>query len=174
MSFTPKRNLSPVCHHSPSSPPNSRHLLIHFLSLSVYFLFTCHINGISRYVVFRVWLHVFEICPSGVSWYFVPFYGHVCLQNTRGDSVVSCWRQLYMYACESESVSHSVVSDSLRLHGPEPTRLLCPWNSSDKNTGVGSHSLLQGIFWTQEWNSGLLHCRQILYHLSHRGSHQGI
>ena len=39
-----------------------------------------------------------------------------------------------------------------------------------KNTGVGSLSLLQGIFLTQEWNQGLLHCRRILYQLSHKGS----
>ena len=45
--------------------------------------------------------------------------------------------------------------------------LLCPWNSLGKNTGVGSHSLLQGIFLIQGSNSGLLHCRWILYHLSH-------
>ena len=50
------------------------------------------------------------------------------------------------------------------------TRLLCPWNSLGKNTGVGSHSLLQRIFLTQGLNSGLTHCRQILYHLSHQGS----
>ena len=37
-----------------------------------------------------------------------------------------------------------------------------------KNTGVGSHCLLQGIFPTQEWNVGLSYCRQILYHLSHQ------
>ena len=36
--------------------------------------------------------------------------------------------------------------------------------------GVGCHSLLQEIFLTQGLNSGLLHCRQILYHLSHQGS----
>ena len=35
---------------------------------------------------------------------------------------------------------------------------------------MGSHSLLQGIFPTQEWNQGLLYCRQILYRLSHQGS----
>ena len=51
----------------------------------------------------------------------------------------------------------------------EPTRLLCPWDSPDKNTRVGSHSLLQGIFPTQGLNL-LLHCRQILYRLSHHGS----
>ena len=39
-----------------------------------------------------------------------------------------------------------------------------------KNTGVGSPSLLQGIFPTQEWNWGLLHGRQILYQLSYLGS----
>ena len=39
-----------------------------------------------------------------------------------------------------------------------------------KNTGVGSLSLLQGIFPTQESNQGLLHCRQILYQLSQKGS----
>ena len=40
--------------------------------------------------------------------------------------------------------------------------MLCPWNSLDKNTGVGCHSLLHGIFLTQGSNLGLLHCRQIL------------
>ena len=50
------------------------------------------------------------------------------------------------------------------------TRLLCPWDSSSKNTGVGSHSLLQGIFQTVGLNPGLWHCRQILYYLSHQGS----
>ena len=39
-----------------------------------------------------------------------------------------------------------------------------------KNTGVGCHFLLQGIFQIQGSNLGLLHCRQILYHLSHQGS----
>ena len=39
-----------------------------------------------------------------------------------------------------------------------------------KNTGVGCRSLLQGLFPIQELNLGLLHCRQILYHLSHQGS----
>ena len=46
-------------------------------------------------------------------------------------------------------------------------RLLCPWNSSGKNTGVSSHSLLWGISPTQGSNLGLPHCRQIGYRLSH-------
>ena len=39
----------------------------------------------------------------------------------------------------------SVVSDSVRPHGLQPTRLLHPWDSPGKNTGVGCHFLLQGI-----------------------------
>ena len=45
----------------------------------------------------------------------------------------------------------------------------CPWDFPGKNTGVGCHSLLQGISLTQGLNLGPLHCRQILYHLSHQG-----
>ena len=44
------------------------------------------------------------------------------------------------------------------------------WISPGQNTGVGSHSLLQGIFPTQELNQSLPHCRQILNQLSHHGS----
>ena len=50
--------------------------------------------------------------------------------------------------------------------------LLCPWNSPGKNTGVGSHSLLQGIFLTPGSNLGLLHCRWLLYQLTYQGSPQ--
>ena len=50
----------------------------------------------------------------------------------------------------------SVLSDSLGPHGLKPTRLLCPWDCPDKNTGVGSHSLLQRIFQTQGLNLSLL------------------
>ena len=72
--------------------------------------------------------------------------------------------------CEVRSSSdrHSVVSDSLPSHRLRPTRLLCPWGSPGKNTGVHCHSLLQRIFPTQGLNPGLLHCRQIPYRLSYR------
>ena len=60
--------------------------------------------------------------------------------------------------------SHSVMSNSLRPHG-----LWSPWNSPGQNTRVGSLSLLQGIFPSQESNWGLLHCRWILYQLSYQG-----
>ena len=48
--------------------------------------------------------------------------------------------------------------------------MVCPWNSPGKNTGVGYHSLFQGIFPTQRSNPGLPHCRQMLYHLNHQGN----
>ena len=64
---------------------------------------------------------------------------------------------------KAKCVSHSVVSDSLWSHGLQPIRLLCSWNSPGKNNGVGCHALLQGIFPTQGWDPGLLHCRQIFF-----------
>ena len=47
-------------------------------------------------------------------------------------------------------------------------RLLSSWDSPGKNTGVGCHFLRQGILPTQGENPGILHCKQILYHLSHK------
>ena len=52
--------------------------------------------------------------------------------------------------------SRSVVSESLRPQGLQDARLPCPWDSPGKNTGVGCHVLLQGIFPTQGLNSHLL------------------
>ena len=50
----------------------------------------------------------------------------------------------------------SIMSNSMRPYGLWPTRLLCPWNSPGKNTGVGCHALLQGIFPTQGRNLSLV------------------
>ena len=46
-----------------------------------------------------------------------------------------------VYVC----VSRSVMSNSMRPHGLQPSRLLCPWDSPDKDTAVGCHFLLQGV-----------------------------
>ena len=67
-------------------------------------------------------------------------------------------------------LSRSVVSDSLRHQGLQPTRFLHPWDFPGKRTGVGCHFLLQEIFLTQGLNPGLSHCRQTLYCLSHKQS----
>ena len=74
----------------------------------------------------------------------LKFRGHVCM---RVKSLQSC--------------------HILRPYELQPARLLCPWNFPGKNTGVGCHALLQGIFPTQGSNPqflSLLHCREILYH----------
>ena len=63
----------------------------------------------------------------------------------------------------SQSEGRLFVSDSLQPHG-----LYGSWNSPGQNTGVGSCSLLQGIFPTQGLNPGFPHCRQILYQLATR------
>ena len=89
------------------------------------------------------------------------------LEDTMGEGEVGVnWESsIVTYTLKSESESHLVVSDSLRPH-----ELYSPWNSPDQNNGVGSLSLLQGIFPTQGSNPGLPHCRRILYQLSHKGS----
>ena len=77
--------------------------------------------------------------------------------------------KLHSYVCCV--FSHSVVSNSLQPHSLPGS--LVHGDSPGKNTGVGCHEAwrrLQGIFPTQELNPGLLHCRQILYYLSHQGS----
>ena len=53
---------------------------------------------------------------------------------------------------------------------PHRLYISSPWNSPGQNTGVGRCSLLWGIFSSQGSNPGLLHCRRILYQLSHQGS----
>ena len=101
----------------------------------------------------------------------------IAIPFSRGSSLprdqtwVSCiGRQLLYHQHHLESlilamcyVLFAQLCPTLQLHGLQPARLLCPWNSPGKNTGVGSHSLLQGIFPTEELNPGLLRHRQILY-----------
>ena len=71
--------------------------------------------------------------------------------------------------------SCSIMFDSLRPHGLQPLPgSSVHGDSPGKNTRVGCHALLQGIFSTQGSNPGLLHCRQILYYLSHQGSPIGL
>ena len=83
-----------------------------------------------------------------------------------------------MHESEKGKWSHSVVSNSLRPHGLQPTLsdpIGCslPWDFQGKSTGVGCHFLLQGIFPTQGLNPGLPYCGQTLYPLSHQGSPTG-
>ena len=85
-----------------------------------------------------------------------------CSQNSVG---VHAYLFLFFFAicCSVTSnllswmPSCSVTSNSLRLHRLQPAKLLCPWDCSGKNTGVGCHFLLQGIFLTEGSNLHLLH-----------------
>ena len=74
-------------------------------------------------------------------------------------------KEFYSNLEELWNESCSVMSNSLQHFG-----LYSPWNSPGQNIEVGSLSLLQGILPTQGLNCGILHCRQILYQLSHKGS----
>ena len=76
---------------------------------------------------------------------------------------------VHMYVC-SKSLQLYVT---LRPQELEPAKLLCPWDSSGSNTGVGCHALLQGIFPTQGSNLSLLcllNWQVVLYHWCHLGS----
>ena len=82
---------------------------------------------------------------SSLSWYLVK-----CSKEQQ-----TCTDSLSFFSISSARIMGSiakvskcclVMSNSLGPHGLFPTRLLCPWNSPDKNTGVGCHSLLQEIF----------------------------
>ena len=76
---------------------------------------------------------------------------------------------LHWNAHHMKSVGCSVLSDSV-TPWTVAHRLLCPWDSPGKTTGVGFHSLLKEIFLIQGLNPGILHWRQIVYRLSHQGS----
>ena len=71
----------------------------------------------------------------------------VALGKSNSKSLEFATKRVKVHFLKSESESHSVVSDSLRLHG-----LYSPWNSPGQNTGVGSLSLHRGIFPTQGLN----------------------
>ena len=83
--------------------------------------------------------------PQGIS---IKPYDFELLYNgySHGQVTMHLACRWYMCAC-------SVIYNSLQPHGLEPALLLRPWKSLGKNTGVGCHALLQGIFWTQGLNS---------------------
>ena len=62
------------------------------------------------------------------------------------------------------------LSDSLRPHGLQSASFLCPWDSPGKNTAVGQPFPSLGDLSDPGTEPSLLHCRRVLYHLSHQGS----
>ena len=85
---------------------------------------------------------------------------------------ISMRKRHFLYKLSMCMLSHSVVSSPLWPHGPWPSRLLYPWNFPGKNTGVGCHFLLCGIFPAQELNMCLLYWRVYPLPLCHLGSPQ--
>ena len=81
--------------------------------------------------------------------------------------VVTCVRISFLF--KAELYSFVGAQSCSALCNPMDCNLY-PWHSAGKNTGVGSHSLLQGIFPTLGLNLGLPSYRQIPHHLSHQGS----
>ena len=72
------------------------------------------------------------------------------------------WESVYIFSLDvvrpslqpgKTMLACSALSDSFKPHGLEPSRLFCPWDFPDKNSGVGCHVLLQEIFLTQGLNS---------------------
>ena len=102
------------------------------------------------------------------TWGEKPWYQKRQSGRTELGAQILSWSQCRGSLCAA--LHRSAVSDSSRHHGLQPARLLCPWDSPGKNTGVGCHALLQGIFPTQRSNPGLPHCGRIFYQLSHQGS----
>ena len=73
-------------------------------------------------------------------------------ENVQVPSKYDLGSSIWCLACVPACSVTSVTSNSLRSYGLWPARLLCPWDSPGKNTGVGYHDLLQGIFLTQGSN----------------------
>ena len=116
--------------------------------------------------------------PPASSTLAVPKYGAECRNDLWWLIIFVLWFHptLYgvcvcVYVCVC--VSHSVMSGSLRPMDYSPPGSSVHGILQARNTGVYSHFLLQGIFLTQGSNLGLLHCRQILYHMSHLRSSMG-
>ena len=88
--------------------------------------------------------------------------------------LVSDWKLyctvLYLYYHGKSEGKVSKSCPTLQSRGLQLFQLLCPRESPGKNTGVGYHCLLQGIFPTQGLNPRLLHCRWLLFQLNHQGS----
>ena len=82
--------------------------------------------------------------------------------DPRADNTLSFLVELLHWIFFFLSVSPSVMSGSVWSRGLWPARVLCPWDSPGKDTGVGCHFLLQMIFLTQGSNPGLLHHRWTL------------
>ena len=165
---------------------------VYWISISIYFKFslqTCKVAGTQCFSKFYKLILSLSgpddkesACTVGdpgsfPGWGISPGGGHgnplqySCLENHMDRGAWGYSPQGPKESDTTEQLTHesrSIVSDSWQLR-----ELYSPWNSPDQNTGVGSPSLLQGIFPAQGLRPGLPHCRRILYQLSYMGSPTG-
>ena len=138
------------------------------------------------YLIFKIWRYLYILCI----WRYIyikhifvylntPYILFVCALSPFSHVRLSAAPLTVGHQAplwETESGSRSVVFDfCVTTPWIMHARLLCPWNSPGKNTGLGiaipfSRGSCQPRDQTQGSNLGLLHCRQILYHLSHQRS----
>ena len=116
---------------------------------------------------FSVFMSLLNLC-----WVFNLF--HCSAAFNTGDHPFVCrtngsWKGSYRKKESEVAQSCPTLCDPMDC---KPTRLLCPWDFPGKGAGVGCYFLLQGIFPTQELNLGFMHCRQVLYPLSHQGKYK--
>ena len=114
----------------------------------------------------HIWL--VDICPS-IAWVkFLPFSLSTCFYSSL------LWNLFYSFPVCMHAQLYLTLCNPMECDPPGCTHgIFSPWDFPCKNTGVGCHFVLQGIFPTQGSNPcllGLLHWKQILYHLSHQGN----
>ena len=104
---------------------------------------------------------------------FQVLFGHKAMQNKDISQPPLYLGVVIWSSFIQRSIGKTLVCDILKAkvvsNSLWPHRLYSPWNSPGQDTGMGSFSLLPGIFLTQGLNPGLPHCRWILYRLSHKG-----
>ena len=128
-------------------------------------------DSLSNLLVSRISLSSSSLHPARhlnctrASWLGHAFFSHSC-------PALFLWTKLcfeYSMAHLRKRLSRACLCHLVAMSFS--VLLFCPWDSPGKNTGVGCHFLLHGIFMTQGWNPGLQHCRKTLYQLSHQESH---
>ena len=154
MSFTPWNRLTVILFRNICSQKfvASQMFMVLFFCLLVCFHVVSEISSIPSWQ-----LSIYSCLDrSDFSQHFLLKYSNSFIEYSQDSQVTDLVLQLqnfpYLQAfCCCCSVA-SVMSDSLQPYGLQPTRLLCPWDSLGKNTGLGCHALLQGIFPTQGSN----------------------
>ena len=121
------------------------------------FVHSSVVDGLCFFFLFLLY-QILTIVFSYIYIYIFFFFFHMFL-----------WAKAFYKSCCC-CLAAKLCLTLLRPRGLQPSRLLCPWDFPGKNTGVGCHFLLQGIFRTRRLNPFLLHWQADSLPLSHQGS----